>query len=581
MTAAALGALLVAVPAASAAPRYAGSAAATITSCSGAAMTVAASVRSINARSRRPARIRGTRLQLRLDAVPMFGFPRPGKWQDARNGAATHHAFAGLGADAWTAVVRYRFRRGSRTVISGVRRSESRRVGRARGRAVCILPEGSKPLDTRAPDLFVTPGDGLWRRGPVAVTIAASDDFSGVAQVAYRLDGGETQTIRNGGTFEIAAEGAHLLEVTATDAAGNRAPVRQVEVRVDSGPPTAPVLDLPHNPTVDTTPPIRWSAATDSGSGVQGYFVSVQRVSDGAVVATQTVGPETTSIDSPVGLDHGQSYRAVVTAFDWTNPAWTTGSAPREFLVDTTPEVAGVTPANGTILTGSLKSSNFVLTLDRPAQSSTVNDTNVRLERGGAPKAATVTCNSPCTEITIDPDEDPLEEGRYSILVSGVATAEGGSFAPFDSSYRVPDFESGFDTCAFGGWECQNWSFDAAASSALGPCRPAGLSGTANATATLTEALPDAGDTWHAIVTYHAIENDGTNATIDADDAATTNVAEGARTEVLPFTTANSIASITFSALDMPVTGNLSSDCNSTTSHGGLYVDSIVIVRAG
>src|SRR5688572_19569856 len=75
-------ALLALAPAAQAAPRYAGSAAATITSCRGDAFTASASVRSLSAKTRRPARVRGTRLQVRLDAVPLFGLPRPGQWKD-------------------------------------------------------------------------------------------------------------------------------------------------------------------------------------------------------------------------------------------------------------------------------------------------------------------------------------------------------------------------------------------------------------------------------------------------------------------------------------------------------------------
>ena len=440
--------LLAIAPSADAAPRYAGSAAATITNCRTEGFTATGSVQALSAKTRRPAKVRGARLQLRLDAVPLFGFPRAGQWRDlgARSAGSVEETFASLPFDTWTAVIRYRYRQGRRTVLSGDRRSESRRVGRARGRAFCILPEGSKPRDTRPPALYILPGDDRWRRGPLTVTLAAADDFSGVAQVIYRLDGGELRSIRNGGTFQIEGEGAHTVEMSASDAAGNWAPSRTQALRVDAGPPSAPAVSLPRAVTASTRPEIRWGASTDSGSGVQGYHVAVKRA-DGSTAGAVLVGPETTSVQSPATLDNGQSYTAEVTAFDRADTPWTAlGSL--GFRVDTTPEVTAAAPGEGTVLApGSTQA--FTLTLDRPADPATLAG-NVFLDlhpESASDPSVNVACgNGDCSAVTVTP-QNALPEGRYALrLTNGVKSQEGTAFQVFTAAFSVAFFRDDTDT---------------------------------------------------------------------------------------------------------------------------------------
>lgn len=445
-------ALLALAPAAQAAPRYVGSAAATITSCRADGFTASASVRSLSARTRRPAAVRGATLQVRLDAVPLFGLPRPGQWRDlGRRSSGTHsETFAGLGFDTWTAVVRYRYRRGRTNVLRGDQRSESRRVGRARGRAFCTVAEGAKPRDTRPPSVFIFPSDDRWRRGPLSVAVAATDDFSGVQHVLYRVDGGALQSIRNGGTFELAAEGAHAVEVAASDVAGNWSPTLMQTLRVDSAPPSAPGLSLPRPVTASNRPEIRWSASTDSGSGVQGYYVAIKRA-DGSTAGAQNVGPETTSIQSPVTLEDGRSYRVEVTAFDGADPAYVNGSG-LDFRVDATAQVTSASPGEGSILTGGT-TQTFTLTLDRPADPSTLAG-NVFLDRhgeSGSDPAVNVACgNADCSTVAVTP-QSGLGEGRYGLrLTSGVRSQEGTAFQPFAAAYSVAFFQDDTDTFSSG-----------------------------------------------------------------------------------------------------------------------------------
>lgn len=454
-------ALLALAPPAHAAARYAGAAASTITACRGDGFTAAASVRAISARTRRPARLRGTRLQVRLDAVSLFGLPRPGRWRDlgSRSSGTVQESFAGLSFDTWTAVVRYRYRRGRKTVLSGDQRSESRRVGRSRGRAFCTIDEGAKPRDSRPPFLFLSPGDDRWRRGPLTVQVAASDDFSGVAELLYRVDGGAWTGIRNGGTFDLASEGPHNVEVTARDVAGNWAPAKSQLMHVDGGPPSAPGLSLPRPVTADQTPTISWAASSDSGSGIQGYFVAIKRA-DGSTAGSQLVGPETTSIESPATLDDGQSYTVEVTAFDGADPAWTS-TGTRAFSVDGSPSVTKVDPGEGAVFDED-SSPTFRVTLDRPANPDTVVG-NVFLDRhdeSGPDPVVDARClnRNDCTTIDVTPTS-PLEEGRYALRVdggdAGLKSDEGTGFTPFAAAYSVTFLDNASvtasSTCPVGG----------------------------------------------------------------------------------------------------------------------------------
>jgi enediyne biosynthesis protein E4 len=78
-----------------------------------------------------------------------------------------------------------------------------------------------------------TQGQQGWFATTALVEVAAHDDRSGVAQVWTRLDGGPWVA----GAERVVEEGEHLVEYYAEDVAGNLAPVRGVEVKVDATPP--------------------------------------------------------------------------------------------------------------------------------------------------------------------------------------------------------------------------------------------------------------------------------------------------------------------------------------------------------
>jgi hypothetical protein len=429
-----------AVPAAA---RAADPAAVTISACKSDSVTVAGKLGLTGTAARKA---RGATLQMRFQAFPLFGLPRSGQWRSAgkRTSGSGQEAFRGLGADNWVGTMSWRFKKGSKTVASGMERSQPVRVGSSRGRASCTIAEGVKPPDKTPPALFIVPADQNWHRAPAPVQLIANDDFSGVKNVSYSVDGGAKMQIPNGGSFTIANEGAHRVDWEATDVAGNTA-TRSDVVRVDAAPPTKPAFSKPGSVTASTKPTFQWSPSTDSGSGMKAYVLIVKR-GDGSIASFQTLDATTTSAESGATLSDGETYTATVTAVDNTaEKPWTQESDPLTFRVDTTANITGVNPTQGSVLAGSAKDSSFTISLDRAADPSTVSQSTVKLERNaesGSTPSYTVGCpSSPCTTITLDPSGS-LGEGRYTVTVSGVKSAdEKLTFNTFTASYSVPFLE--------------------------------------------------------------------------------------------------------------------------------------------
>ncbi len=76
-------------------------------------------------------------------------------------------------------------------------------------------------------------------KGSVVVTLASTDETSGVESTKYRVDGGEWRT---GETFVISEEGEHIVEYYSTDAAGNTEESTTFEVTVYSPTAIPPIL---------------------------------------------------------------------------------------------------------------------------------------------------------------------------------------------------------------------------------------------------------------------------------------------------------------------------------------------------
>lgn len=413
-------------------------ASATISACGRESVTVAGEVALTGSAARRA---RGGVLQLQFQALPLFGLPRSAAWKTVgkKTRATSQELFAGLSADSWVGVMSWRFKKGRKTVLAGLARSEPVRIGRSKGRSSCTIAEGVKPVDKTPPALYILPSNGAWYHAPAAVQLTASDDFSGVRSVRYGVDGAPKQPIANGSAFQIATQGEHTVDAEATDVAGNTGTLGAT-VRVDAAAPTKPAITRPFSVASSTTPTFSWSASTDSGSGMRGYVVTIRKASDSSIVAFQVVGADTTSIPSPATLAEGETYTATVTAVDNTSDVpWTTNSDVLTFRVDSNPDATGFSPASGTILRGSAASSNFTIALDRAANPATVSNSTVVLDRSnGTDPTTTVGCaNTPCTQITVDPSST-LAEGRYTLKLNGVKSADEGLTYSGSAGYAVP-----------------------------------------------------------------------------------------------------------------------------------------------
>jgi Bacterial Ig-like domain len=446
---------------------------ATLTGCDKDHVTVVGAVK-LSGRDAR--RARGAVLQMRFRAMPLFGLPKSAatKTIGKKTKGSSQETFTGLGADSWVGVMSWSFKKGRKTVLSGDTRSQPGRVGSTRGIGFCTLSEGAKPADTTPPVLSILPLDEIWHHGPTDVALFAQDDFSGVRSVTYSLDGGPAADIRNGSAFSIPTEGAHNVHWTATDVAGNTAS-RDAIVRVDVSAPSKPSLTAPFSVTVNSAPTFSWSASTDSGSGVKGYFLQIKRASDGSVVAFSPYGVGTTSTPSPVTLTDGETYVASVIAIDNTDLPFSAASDDFTFRVDSSPGIASSSPADGTIVQGAAKDGNLTITLDRPADKATVAASTVQFV--GVDPATTpgykVSCDASCTTITVNPD-DTLAEGRYKITLSGVKSQEG-VVIPGNVRFSVPFIE------------------DAAGGSAGGSLCAGGEQFTTDNTKSLSVAGPESG----------------------------------------------------------------------------------------
>lgn len=281
-------------------------------------------------------RIRGARLETRFSAFALFGGERRSPWLRTDRGGRASHSFSGLPADTWSGFVRFRWRKGGRTVASSFVNSSNGRVGGRRGRSLCSIGVGVLPRDTVAPFALLFPDDSVWRR-PFTARIFSKDDFSGVAATEYRINGGRLQ---RGPNVPLGTEGVTRIDYRARDAAGNNSAFKRAVLRVDARAPSAPVVDpAPFNPTGDVTPTIRWNRSSDSASGVRRYVVQA-RNSAGNLVASRTVaatGAARQGVTLPA-LHSGQQFRQYfvrVTAVDGVERTAT--SASREFQIKTTP----------------------------------------------------------------------------------------------------------------------------------------------------------------------------------------------------------------------------------------------------
>ncbi|MDQ0376268.1 OmpL47-type beta-barrel domain-containing protein [Amycolatopsis thermophila] len=183
-----------------------------------------------------------------------------------------------------------------------------------------IVTEGGGQQDTTPPEVTATvdgntDGDGNYI-GTATVTLAATDDSSGVDTVEYTLDDDNYRPYD--GPITITAPGAHNVHYRATDKAGNAAEPKTLVVTVVQ-------------PDNDTTPPVATATVAgdrnDSGNYAGSATVTLAATDSGSGVATieYTVdGSGFRTYSQPVVLSqtgtHTLTYRATDKAGNTSQP---------------------------------------------------------------------------------------------------------------------------------------------------------------------------------------------------------------------------------------------------------------------
>ena len=202
----------------------------------------------------------------------------------------------------------------------------------ASGEGLLVVPtsttlvayEGDITPPVTQASLVGTSGTNGWFKSSVQVSLSATDDFSGVANTFYSVDGGVTETYS--GAFIVSAPGQHTVQFWSVDNAGNTEATQMVEVKVDgvapvvtaaANPSTAP--KRPHSVTVTIS-----GSATDAVSGISGASFNV--IDEYGV--TQPSGPVTVQANGSYSFSlvlpatkhgsdkNGHLYTIVVTATD-------------------------------------------------------------------------------------------------------------------------------------------------------------------------------------------------------------------------------------------------------------------------
>jgi fibronectin type 3 domain-containing protein len=238
---------------------------------------------------------------------------------------------------------------------------------RATDEAANVSPLSSSvtvTVDSTPPASLVTsPASGATVSGTVSVAASASDATSGVASVAFQVDG-VTQATDTTAPYTFAwnsagvANGQHTLKEVATDVAGNQS-TSSVNVNVQNGAtvPDAPTLSSATAGSGNVA--LAWSAPTsDGGSAITGYKVYRGTSSGGEPILT-TLGNVTSWTDN--GVTNGTTYYYKVTAVN------AIGEGPASSELSATPQAAAAAPGAPTLNSAAAGNATVALAWSAPA----------------------------------------------------------------------------------------------------------------------------------------------------------------------------------------------------------------------
>ncbi len=173
------------------------------------------------------------------------------------------------------------------------------------------LVDDTAPVTTAS---FDPPSSAGWHAGTVPVSLAATDDGSGVDFIEYKLDGGEWT--RYAGAVNVTGDGEHTLEYHAVDSAGNSEALKAATIKIDATLPTLMVAGVADGYVYgDATDVVLTFHAEDATSGV----ASVTGALDGESV---TSGRALALYQLPLGT-HGFAVTATDVAGNVTSQSLT------------------------------------------------------------------------------------------------------------------------------------------------------------------------------------------------------------------------------------------------------------------
>lgn len=128
-----------------------------------------------------------------------------------------------------------------------------------------LFYDASTIFDDTAPATSVST-DGAspphWNPYNVTVTLAPSDNSSGVSSSRYRIDSGPWTEY--GDSFIVNGDGSHTVQYYSVDAAGNTEIIRSIVVRIDMSAPVLTIITPTNGELVGSTV-LTWSASDSSG----------------------------------------------------------------------------------------------------------------------------------------------------------------------------------------------------------------------------------------------------------------------------------------------------------------------------
>ena len=108
---------------------------------------------------------------------------------------------------------------------------------------VRILAKLDENPPTSSASISGTMGNNNWYKSTVSISLSATDDYSGVDNIFYRLDGAATKTYSS--TITVTTDGNHNIEYWAVDNVGNTESSHTEVFKIDNTNPDIPEITKP------------------------------------------------------------------------------------------------------------------------------------------------------------------------------------------------------------------------------------------------------------------------------------------------------------------------------------------------